>query len=229
MGVFDKISDKISDKFSEQFGDKIGVSKLGQVLNADVGKVLRTDVSEIAKGASQILLTDVTELVGRKTDPQPPVSSGTTTVLRNTETSQNLGKPAVKITSALVQRQQRSMPEGRSLATLLPAQVEAFRRDAHHPTGQIADDPVTANYFDGAEIVVVEVAVGWDPDEAKELVRARAIHAGPHAKFAPDGSWVIGRGESGAYFGWTRGPIFYGVLAQGGASGLVRFVEAFPY
>jgi hypothetical protein len=204
------------------------LDRLGQVLNADVGKVLKTDVGDIAKGAAEILKTDVSELVQRRPDP-PPVVSGSTTVLRSSEQSQTLGRAPVKITSALVQRDQRESPSGRLLSALLPIVVESFKRDAHHPSGEIADDPVLATYLDGSEIVVVEVGVCWDAEEAIVLLRQRAIHAGDAAKMAPDGRWVIGRGPTGAYFAWTRGSVFFGVLAQSGAAGLVRFVEAFPY
>lgn len=204
------------------------LNRLGEVLNADVGKVLKADVGEIAKGAAEILKTDVTDLVGRK--PEAPTNvGGSTTLLRGSETSQQVGKAPVKITSALVNRGGRALPEGRQLSSLLPNVVESFRRDASNPSGLIADDPVLATYLDGSEIVIAEVCICWDADEARAMVSQRRVRAGAHAKVSPDGNWVIGRGEEGAYFGWTRGNLFYGVLAQSGAAGLVRFVEAFPY
>jgi hypothetical protein len=204
------------------------LNKLGEVLNADVGKVLKADVGDIAKGAAEILRTDVTELVGKKADA-PANVGGTTTLLRSGETSQIVGKAPVKITSAMVNRSNRALPEGRQLSSLLPHVVEGFRRDATNPTGQIADDPVMATYLDGSEIVIVEVCLCWDADEARAMVAQRKPHAGENAKLSPDGGWVIGRGSEGAYFGWSRGTLFYGVLAQGGSAGLVRFAEAFPY
>ena len=248
MGVLGKLGDVLNADVGNLVKDA------GKVLNADVGdivkgagKALNTDVGDIVKGAGTLLKTDLGDLVGGRARSGGPDGAETPSALpaaaeaalvRGPETSQRVTQPgpntntgpiSVKVTEDLVTRKGRPMPDGRSLANLLPVTIGPFRRDPDKPTGEIAGDGVSATYLDGSEIIVVELAACWDHEEAIGFLADAQSHAGSNCRIAQDYSWLIGQGEKGALMAWVRDSYYYSILAPKGPPSLVRFAMLFPY
>ncbi|MBL8521295.1 MAG: hypothetical protein JNK75_11555 [Betaproteobacteria bacterium] len=126
-------------------------------------------------------------------------------------------------------RKRRPMPQGTSLAQLLPHEVGDFSRPQSMPSGEIASDTVSTNYGGGGETVVVRLALCWDADEAREPLERLVRDAGERVRIAPDRSWVLAETPQGVTFAWTREAYSYSATAAKGLGPLTRFLWAFPY
>ena len=138
---------------------------------------------------------------------------------------------------------QRSMPSGEDLDTLLPVQIGPFRRAEMDDADEVRNTQICAEYrSDGAEIfsdageITVELGVCGDPASAQ--LGVETSEAEMNAEF-PDAAHLLSlktepsffktRTPRGAFMSWTRGGYYFSAYARSGEEDLDRFMEAFPY
>ncbi len=230
---------KLGDILNADVG--VIVKGAGKVLNADVGKVLKTDVGDIAKGAGRILKTDLGDLlrappkngseVPAVAEAEPAAAAPSTAAPAETAAPAATPTPAVgaKLTEESVSRAKRDMPEGSDLAVLLPAKAGIFSRPATSPAGTIANDPVNATYTCGEETIIMRLTLCWDEDEARERLTEVQSYTADGRRMGPDGGWILGIAEGGVVFAWVRDSYFFLALSPKGTSSLARFLAGFPY
>ena len=78
-----------------------------------------------------------------------------------------------KFNQELLFRAQRAAPVGTEVKVLLPYSVGEFERSHATPSGELTNDPVNAVYAGRGEPVLVQLALCWDDDEARQLVNER--------------------------------------------------------
>lgn len=137
--------------------------------------------------------------------------------------------------------EQRPMPSGLDLETLLPKAVGSFERTLVErsgkrgvPTTTIERDSesVYATYRDGEKEVFVELGVNTDAKNAQDSLE---VAAGDAAGGIPDDPKLGSIGtepsyvKSGAFIAWTRRGYFFSADAKGGEADLDAFMKAFPY
>lgn len=232
------------------------VKGAGKVLNADVGdiakgagKVLNADVGQIVKGAGRVLNTDLGELLRsqeaeeRAADTRnaaatasPATAAPTTTTPspQNTAAAESAPAPAaptagIRLTEELITRNRRDLPQGNSLAVLLPIKVGLYERNGQALSGDIATDPVSAVYNANGDTVVVSLTLCWDADEANQRLSEATGEVNAGYKLAPDRSWLLGINSQGIVLAWVRDCYFFTASAPKGIPPLARFLHAFPY
>ena len=138
---------------------------------------------------------------------------------------------------------QRSMPSGEDLGTLLPAQIGPFRRGEIDDPDEVRNAQIYAEYrSDGAEIssdagkITVELGVCGDPASAQrgvETSKAETVAEFPDAaqllSLMTEPSFFKTLTPRGAFMSWTRGGYYFSAHARSGEEDLDRFMEAFPY
>lgn len=152
--------------------------------------------------------------------PPPPPSAG---IAANAQAAVPI------LNDETTHRERRQMPAGTSLAQLLPHTVGDFSRPQSMPSGDLASDPVSANYGSEGEIVVVKLVLCWDADEAREPLERLAREGGEKVRIAPDRSWVLAETAQGVTFAWTREAYSYSATSAKGLGPLTRFLWSFPY
>lgn len=159
-------------------------------------------------------------------------AAGEPIIANGTANRQSTIAPTVettKFSKELLLRTQRAAPEGSEIIVLLPYSVGDFERPHATPSGNLTNDPVNAVYSVRGESVLVQLALSWDADEARQLVDEVSAIIGQAARFSPDRTWVFGPTAQGVVFAWTRDCYFFSATSPKGSPALARFLSAYPY
>ncbi|MCY7386976.1 MAG: hypothetical protein LH481_02760 [Burkholderiales bacterium] len=135
----------------------------------------------------------------------------------------------IRFGQELLIRSQRTVPAGNEVIVLLPHSVGDFERPRATPSGNLTNDPVNAVYSGRGESVLVQLALSWDADEARQLVDEVSAIIGQGARSSPDRTWVFGPTNQGLVFAWTRDCYFFTATSPKGAPALARFLAAYDY
>jgi hypothetical protein len=139
-----------------------------------------------------------------------------------------LAPPRQKLTSSIVNRQTRPMPEGSDLLQLMPVTVGAFSRPANQAQGDIANDPVSLSYSSEHEALTLTLEACWDNDEAMEKMQRRLTTL-DNVRMGDDGDWAVGIDASGVIFLWMRAQYYFEIVSPRGVSAVARFLGDYPY
>ena len=131
---------------------------------------------------------------------------------------------------------QRPMPSGEDLETLLPAQIGTFHRVEMDDPDEVSNAQIYAQYRSGGGEIFVELGVCGDPASAQAGVETSKAETG--AEF-PDAAQLLSLKTEpgffktntplGAFMSWTRGNYYFSAHAKNGEEDLDRIMEAFPY
>jgi len=131
---------------------------------------------------------------------------------------------------------QRAMPSGEDLETLLPVKVGPFRRGTIDDPDDARNTPIYAEYHSDRGEIFVELGVCGDPASAQiavETSKAETDAEFPDAaqllSLKAEPSFFKSNTPLGAFMSWTRGRYYFSAHARSGEEDLDRFMEAFPY
>ena len=131
---------------------------------------------------------------------------------------------------------ERPMPSGEDLETLLPVHVGPFGREEIEEPDDVRNVPIYAQYYSGSAEIFVELGVCGDAAGARKSVERSKAET--DAEFPDAAQQVSLKTEPtcfktntrlGAFMSWTRGGYYFSAHAKGGEEDLDRFMQAFPY
>ena len=210
---------------------------------APVTKRVAAAPPDVAPTAAPVFDPDATQKMERVTTTAVPFNPDSTQKMQAPGTAEpkitsepgieksapTLPPEPTKFNKELLLRAQRTTPEGNEIKVLLPYCVGDFERPRATPSGNLTNDPVNAVYSAHGESILVQLALSWDADEARELVDEVSAVIGQAARASPDRSWVIGPTAQGVIFAWTRDCYFFCATSPKGAPALARFLTAYPH
>ena len=130
---------------------------------------------------------------------------------------------------------QRPMPPGKQVETLLPAHVGPFRRQSIEEPDDLSN-PIYAQYRSDSGEIFVELGICGDPASAQRGVKtskaetdAEFPDAAQLLSLKTEPSFFKSNTPRGAFMSWTRGGYYFSAHARSGEEDLDRFMEAFPH
>ena len=140
---------------------------------------------------------------------------------------------------------QRPMPSGEDLETLLPVQVGPFRRGTIDHPDDVRNTIIKVQYssgggglFGSGGGISVTIGIYDNPNGAQEAivvaqgeVSAFEEHPDDQLSLNTEPSFFKSNTPRGTFMAWTRGGYYFDVSAhaRSGEADLERFMEAFPY
>ena len=131
---------------------------------------------------------------------------------------------------------ERPMPTGEAVETLLPLQVGPFRRDSLDVPNDLRKSSVYTRYHSDDGEIFMEL--GLCDDAVTAWMAVEISKAETEAEFPDDAQVVSLKTEPsffktnmqrGAFMSWTRGRYYFSAHARGGEKDLDYFLTAFPY